>query len=179
MVGNKPAGIGSVSRRHGRRVWLIALVTLIVAAAIAIPLTAYVIIPTLTRSSLVEAVPSASPSAGASTASATSVLSVGRLRQLNAVDFGRGTVKIVAVGTTRYVRFENVEIAGAPDVYVYLSDRTDGQPGNFTNLGRLKATNGSFNYPLPAGLDLAKVHSVVVYCRTFNVVITYALLPMP
>ena len=59
-----------------------------------------------------------------------------------------------------------------------MSDRTDGQPGRFTNLGKLKATNGSFNYPIPANLGLTHVKSVVLYCRTFNVIITFALLAM-
>ncbi len=104
------------------------------------------------------------------------MLAQGELRRLNAVDFGSGKVLLADVNGTRYLRFEKVDIAGAPDVYVYLSDRTDGQPGKFTNLGKLKATNGSFNYSIPANLDLTKVKSVVVYCRTFNVTITFALL---
>jgi hypothetical protein len=38
----------------------------------------------------------------------------------------------------------DVEIAAAPDMYVYLSDRTDGKLGTYIDLGKLKATNGSF-----------------------------------
>jgi hypothetical protein len=72
-----------------------------------------------------------------------------------------------------------VAIAGAPNMFVYLSDRSDGQPGKFTDLGPLKATDGSFNYPLPDGLDLAGVHSVVVWCRAFSVTVTYAELARP
>ena len=72
------------------------------------------------------------------------------------------------------MRFENVEIAGAPDTYVYLSDRSDGKPGTYVDLGKLKATNGSFNYAIAPDVDLAAVRSVVVWCRRFNVTITYA-----
>ena len=74
------------------------------------------------------------------------------------------------------LRFEDVDIAGAPDMYVYLSDRTDGQPGTFVDLGKLKATNGSFNYPVSASVDISTVRSVVVWCRQFSVTVTYALL---
>ena len=32
------------------------------------------------------------------------------------------------------LRFENVDIAGAPNMYVYLSDRIDGQPDALVDL---------------------------------------------
>ena len=157
-----------IVRRHPL---IFGLLALMVAAAFAVPLVAYVVIPTFTRSTLVEALPS-----GGSSAPASQVLRQGDLKQLNAADFGHGKVEVVQAGDTRYLRFDNVEIAAAPDMFAYLSDRTDGQPGNFTDLGRVKATSGSFNYTLPSGLDLSRVRSVVVWCRTFHVTVTYALL---
>ena len=165
----------SIVNRHP---WLAALVVLAAAAALAVPVAAYVIVPALNRSTLNESLPVASAPVGAARAPATSthVLAQGELRRLNAVDFGSGKVLVTDVNGIRYLRFEKVDIAAAPDVYVYLSDRTDGQPGSFTNLGKLKASNGSFNYPIPANLDLAPARSIVVYCRTFNVTITFALL---
>jgi electron transfer DM13 len=162
-----------------RHPWLAAIAALAGAAAIAVPVVAFVIVPALVRSTLTESLPVASaPAAGSPTAPAvpTQVLAQGELRRLDAAHFGSGKVLIADVNGTRYLRFENVEIAGAPDVYVYLSDRTDGQPGRFTNLGKLKATNGSFNYTIPADLDLTQVKSVVAWCRPFNVTITFALL---
>src|SRR5713101_1834468 len=152
----------SIVARHPS---LAALVTLAAAAALAIPVAAYVIVPALVKSTLTESLPVASaPAAGSLSAPAAGslsapaapaqVLAQGELRRLNAVDFGRGKVLVADVNGTRYLRFESVNIAGAPDLYVYLSDRTDGQPGSFTNLGKLKATDGSFNYPIPANLDL-------------------------
>lgn len=170
-----------VKRRSivSRHPWLSGLVAVLVAVAVAIPVAAYVIVPALVRSTVNEGLPVASaPASGAlsSPAAAAQVVAQGELRRLNAADFGSGKVLIADVNGTRYLRFENVDIAGAPDVYVYLSDRTDGQPGRFTNLGKLKATNGSFNYTIPANLDLTHVKSVVLYCRAFNVIITFALL---
>ena len=96
------------------------------------------------------------------------------LRRLNAVDFGSGKVLIADVNAARYVRFEIVAIAGAPNSYVYLSDRTDGQPGRFTNLGKLKPTKRVLQLPDSANID-TQAKSVVVSCRTFNVIITFAL----
>ncbi|MDQ2950978.1 MAG: DM13 domain-containing protein, partial [Chloroflexota bacterium] len=98
------------------------------------------------------------------------------LVRISAADYGTGTVRIAQTDTGKVLRFENVDIAGAPDVYVYLSDRSDGQPGAFIDLGRLKATNGSFNYTIPTSADLGVVRSVVLWCRAFNVTITYATL---
>ena len=77
------------------------------------------------------------------------------------------------IGTDLVLRFENVDIAGAPDMYVYLSDRTDGEPGTSVDPGRLKATNGSFNYAVPAA-DVSRYKSVVVWCRQFSVLVTWA-----
>lgn len=154
-----------------------------VAAAAAVPLVAYVIIPNLVKSTVNESFPAAAPSTGRATgapspegsaAPATRTLARGELQRINAADFGSGNVFIAEVGGARYLRFDNVSIAGAPNMYVYLSDRSDGKPGNYTDLGKLKATNGSFNYELPAGTDLTSVNSVVVWCRAFSVTITFA-----
>ena len=179
MLHEKPA---SPRRRSivARHPWLTAIAALAVAAAVSVPVVAFVIVPALVRSTVNESLPVASPasagSVSAPTASPTQVLAQGTLRRLDAAHFGSGKVLIADVNGTRYLRFESVEIAGAPDVYVYLSDRTDGQPVRFTNLGKLKATNGSFNYTIPADLDLTQVKSVVAWCRTFTVTITFALL---
>ena len=158
----------TVARLIRRHPVLSALAALLLAGAVAAPLVAYVVVPALVKSTLVEDLP---------VARAPSVtVSQGELVRINAADYGSGVVRIVKVGDDRFLRFENVDIAGAPDMYVYLSDSTDGRPGAFVDLGRLKATNGSFNYPLPAGMDLAKALSVVVWCRQFTVTVTYAVL---
>ena len=157
---------------------------------VAIPVAAYIVVPALVRSTVTEKAPVAAPAAltvaspatGAvvpSPAAADTVLLRGDLRRINAVDFGTGHVTVLQVGDKRFLRFENVEIAAAPVQHVYLSDRSDGQPGSFTDLGSLRATSGSFNYELPAGLDLATVHSVVSWCKQFNTTVTYAVLAVP
>ena len=163
------------------------LITIAVGVALfaaAVPVVAFGIVPLLVRSTVHEAAPtplprpSNVPVAGATpgpfAGTTDTIIASGMLRRLSAVHYGSGLVSILDLAGTRYLRFENVAIAGAPNMYVYLSDRGDGRPGRFTDLGALKATDGSFNYPLPDGLDLAAVRSVVVWCRAFSVTVTFA-----
>lgn len=149
-----------------------------VAVAGAAALVAFVVVPLFVRSTLVEAPPSPPVPAAASPASAvptaTPLSLSGELRRLDPVHYGSGRVTIAESAASRTLRFEGVDIAGAPNMFVYLSDRADGQPGRYVDLGPLKATNGSFNYDVPADVDLAGVRSVVVWCRAFSVTVTYA-----
>lgn len=176
----------SAFSRH-RVAFSIAIALVLVAAAI--PLTAYVIVPQFVRSKVVEKAPGAATSSVGATPAATGqgasgspaadtseTLASGDLKRINPVDFGTGRVVILQVGTARFLRFENVEVAAAPAQHVYLSDHTDGSPGTFTDLGPLKATSGSFNYEIPAGVDLNSVKSVVSWCLQFKTTVTYAVL---
>jgi len=112
----------------------------------------------------------------AATPAPPALLASGTLRRLDPVHYGSGRVTLSAGGAVRFLRFENVSIAGAPNMFVYLSDRSDGRPGTYTDLGALKATDGSFNYEIPASVELSGVHSVVVWCRAFSLTVTYAAL---
>ena len=155
-------------RRHP---FLSTFVAVALLGAIATPLATFVIVPALVRSTIVEDLPAKGSASGAPT---VETVRQGELVRISAADYGTGAVRIVTLGTERFLRFENVDIAGAPDMYVYLSDQTDGRPGTYVDLGKLKATNGSFNYAIPAGVDLATIRSVVVWCRQFSVTVTYA-----
>ncbi len=44
----------------------------------------------------------------------------------------------------------------------------------FVDLGRLRAFKGSQRYAIPAGLDLARFQSVIVWCEQFSVLISPA-----
>lgn len=174
-----------MTTQHRLRRLLPPLIGGLLLAGLAVPVTAFGIVPLFVRSTVQEAAPAPRPGLPAGirpSASPTAadesltVLASGSLRWISPVHYGSGRVLLLAAGADRFLRFENVDIAGAPNMYVYLSDREDGQPGAFTDLGPLRATNGSFNYPLPAGLDLGKVRSVVVWCRAFTVTVTYAVL---
>jgi len=116
------------------------------------------------------------PSTTAGAAPAVTVLARGQLGFIDNLHNGKGEVQIVQTGTRRFVRFESVAITNAPDIHIYLSKDTGGKytEANTVYLGPLKATNGSFNYEIPAAVDLGQYRSVVVWCRAFTTLITWA-----
>jgi hypothetical protein len=126
------------------------------------------------------------PSTTAITTEATPTVSPrvvrsGDLGYVDAIHNGTGAVRLVDLGGSLVVRFEDVAITNAPDVHVYLSRETGGKWSEATSLylGALKATNGSFNYEVPGAADVAGYQSVVVWCRAFRVLITWADLAGP
>jgi hypothetical protein len=132
-------------------------------------------LPTVARSTASLSA-SATPLAIVSPEALTSVLARGELQRVDDIHNGRGPVTLVRVAVSVFVRFEDVAITNAPDVHVYLSRDTGGKWSEATSLylGPLKATNGSFNYELPAGTDWQAYRSVVVWCRAFAVLVTWA-----
>jgi hypothetical protein len=84
--------------------------------------------------------------------------------------FGRGTALLIETEPGRYVvRLEDFEVRNGPDLYVYLSPVPDGYADEAIELGRLKADKGSQNYDVPAGADVGRVRSVVIWCKQFAV----------
>lgn len=70
------------------------------------------------------------------------------------------------------LRFENFETINGPDVDIYLSSELG--DSDFINLGDLKATKGNVNYSVPAGTDITKYNKVLVWCRAFSILFSYA-----
>ena len=72
------------------------------------------------------------------------------------------------------------KVGPGPAYHVYLvpkaSIRTSGEVVDtmYVDLGPLRAFEGSQRYPIPAGVDLAGYPSVVIWCRTFSVLISPA-----
>lgn len=120
--------------------------------------------------------PTGSPLAVISPEALTHVLGRGQLQYVDGLHHGTGAVTTLRVLVSGYVRFEDVAITNAPDVHVYLSRDRGGKWSDATSLylGPLKATDGSFNYDVPAGTDLQSYASVVVWCRAFSVLVTWA-----
>ncbi len=118
----------------------------------------------------------APPSAAEPATAGAKVLVKGELGFIDSLHNGKGEVRIVEVGSQRFVRFEAVAITNAPDIHIYLSKDTGGKyvEANSVYLGPLKATNGSFNYAIPPSIDLSQYKSVVVWCRAFTTLITWA-----
>lgn len=119
----------------------------------------------------------AEPQPRASAGDATPrVLVRGDLGFVDNLHHGKGEVRLIQVGADRFVRFETVTITNAPDVHIYLSKDTGGRynEANTVYLGPMKATSGSFNYAIPASVDVSQFKSVVVWCRAFTTLITWA-----
>ena len=104
------------------------------------------------------------------------IIARGELQRVDDLHKGTGPVEVVEAGGKRFVRFADVTIQNGPDLHVYLGRGTGGQYDDARDLylGALKATIGSFTYELPTSTDLADYRSVVVWCRNFRVLFTWA-----
>jgi hypothetical protein len=77
------------------------------------------------------------------------------------------------------------EVGPGPKYHVYLVPEAEVLPSTnvaktmFVDLGRLRAFKGSQNYDVPAGVDLTKYASVVIWCEQFGVLISPAKLTPP
>ena len=85
-----------------------------------------------------------------------------------------GTAKVITSDGKTFVRFEDFEVENGPDLFVYLSagDPAGSQRAladDFVDLGRLKGNIGDQNYEVPAGTDLEKYRTAVIWCRRFTV----------
>lgn len=182
----------AAARRHPGRSAIVAAALL----AVMLPTGWYLGSPIFIRTSLVEAGPSAIPAATprpAPTPSnppapsaepsrsptapptpvatpfvATTVAS-GEFSGTDDFHFGRGTASIVEVEPGRYhLRLEQFSVRNGPDLFVYLSPEEDGYSDDAVELGKLKATDGSFGYDLPDGVDPARFRSALIWCKQFS-----------
>jgi hypothetical protein len=93
------------------------------------------------------------------------------------VHYGKGKVSVYE----RTVFLEpDFEVGPGPKFHVYLvpnaSIRNEAavKDSMFVDLGRLRSFKGSQRYSIPAGVDLAKYPSVVIWCEAFSVLISPA-----
>ena len=91
------------------------------------------------------------------------------------IDHGTtGTAVLLQDATgAQFLRLQDLDTSNGPDLFVYLSTNPpDGTEGvfddDYLNLGRLEGNVGSSNYPIPAGTDVARYASVVIWCDRFN-----------
>ncbi len=83
-----------------------------------------------------------------------------------------GKALLIEKDGQKTLRFENFETINGPDVDIYLaSDLSD---EDFVNLGDIKATKGNVNYAVPPGTDTTKYNKVLVWCKAFGVLFSYA-----
>ncbi len=94
---------------------------------------------------------------------------------------GSATVYAIEHGT-QVLRLEDFATTNGPDLFVVLSGNANpdadgiGAKEHYVQLAALKGNQGNQNYDLPANLDLGQYKSVVIWCRTFNIVFGYAAL---
>ena len=119
-----------------------------------------------------EAAPSARATASASTATVAAISS-GRFRSLEHRTTGTATVLRLA-NDSHVLRIEDLDTSNGPDLRVYLSElpsnlgwRDYGE--RYIELGKLKGNRGDQNYRIPAGTDISKYKSLVIWCVRFKV----------
>ncbi|MBI5947574.1 MAG: DM13 domain-containing protein [Chloroflexi bacterium] len=161
------------------------------AIAVALPVGNYLLSPLWERSHLEEASPLAaaeqngqpSPPAGATVvarpdtgAAAQPLLRrTGEFAGADDFHFGRGTALLIETAPGTFVlRVEEFSVRNGPDLYVYLSPSAKGFEEGALNLGKLKATDGAFNYEIPAGTDVSKFRSAIVWCKQFSALFAVA-----
>ena len=77
-----------------------------------------------------------------------------------------GTAKVVIENGKRMLVLENFKTTPGPDLKVYIATGTN--PTDFTDLGALKASTGSFSYEIDASLNIEKRNHVLIWCRQFS-----------
>lgn len=82
-------------------------------------------------------------------------------------------------GEQPLLRLEDFSATNGPDLFVVLSssanpDQDGVKKNTYLQLEALKGNIGNQNYELPSDVDLSQYKSVVIWCRTFNVVFGYA-----
>ena len=83
-----------------------------------------------------------------------------------------GSVSIIKIENSQYIRYENFKTINGPDLFVYLSK--DLKAKDFINLGKLKATEGNINYEIPQAVNVADYPYVIVWCEDFSILFNYA-----
>jgi len=104
---------------------------------------------------------------------ALNVVVSGSFRSLEHATTGKAVVLGRADGTA-ILRLEDLHTSNGPDLRVYLSKVPAGRDlhayrNGFIDLGPLKGNRGNQNYAVPAGTDLSKFKSAVIWCRRFLV----------
>ncbi len=89
--------------------------------------------------------------------------------------FGEGKALLIETAPGQYVlRFEEFSVRNGPDLYVYMSTASDTRGDGSLELGKLKATDGAFNYDVPEGADISRYKSAIVWCKQFSVLFAAA-----
>jgi hypothetical protein len=109
------------------------------------------------------------------TAFTARVVATGMFSGVDTFHFGAGTASLIETAPgSLTLRFDGFSVRNGPDLYVYVSPNATGYAKTALEVGRLKATEGAFNYPLPAGLDVVSARSVIIWCKQFSALFAVA-----
>jgi hypothetical protein len=159
-----------VAARHPRS----TLTAVVIALVVGLPVAWVLGSPLFIRTELTEEPPAVAAGSEAR------VLLEGELVGADEFHFGMGTVRLVETSPGSYsLAFDDISVQNGPDLFVYLSPDPDGWTEEAVLLGGLKATDGSFSYDVPVGVDPATVGSAVIWCRAFSVLFATASLAPP
>ena len=86
----------------------------------------------------------------------------------------KGRALLLETDGQKIVRFEDLETINGPDLRIYLSAGLDAN--DFVDLGPIRATRDNVNYPVPPDTDTSKYRHVLIWCRAFGVLFSYAAL---
>lgn len=88
----------------------------------------------------------------------------------------KGAWEVVQRGDKTFIVFgEDFRAANGPDLKIFLSPQTVADVTGKTavngaiNIGELKATKGTQEYEVPAGINLDDFNSVLVHCEAYSV----------
>jgi hypothetical protein len=83
---------------------------------------------------------------------------------------GRAILVDTPAGTV--LRFEDFLTINGPDLRVYLGSELGDD--DIVDLGSIRATKGNVNYAVPEGINLQKYNKVLIWCRAFSVLFSFA-----
>jgi hypothetical protein len=149
----------------------LSLATLAIALAVGLPVAWILGSPLFIRTELHEETPVAVPG------TAPLALLEGEFEGADAFHFGSGQARLIETAPGELLlSLEDFSVLNGPDLFVYLSPDPAGWTEDAVLLGGLKATDGSFSYAVPAGIEIADIHSAVIWCRAFGVLFASATL---
>ncbi len=101
----------------------------------------------------------------------------GEFRDVDRIHRGAGIAVLARTETSAVLRFEGFRVTNGPDLRVYLTRNPNPSSdleslGSFIDLGALKGNLGNQNYVL--GQDAAGYDTVVIWCRKFSQLFSYA-----
>ncbi len=118
-----------------------------------------------------------------SAAETETLLAAGNFAGADAIHRGEGLAEIfMGNDGGRIITFSDFEVTNGPDLKVWLVAHPDPQnadqvlESDYIPLGVLKGNIGNQNYTIPAGADLGKYQSVVIWCEQFSVLFATAAL---